>query len=255
MSATKPTADFVPGGYSYIPAVFQYSGGVAALAGFAITRVMFAKPVPLADGFERVAAHIRGAGRPLTAFCACELRSPGQFSESGFIAFNQLYCETLAKWGIYDPASRINPVARSNVCPEIDAPRAPSFHAFAYTVPTADAQLPAFVIAGSGEAPEGKGAYGKYIVRGGETSPDAMQEKARAVLGEMERRMGLFGRGWSDTTAAQIYTVHDIHGFLASEIVRRGAARLGATWHFARPPVVGLEYEMDCRAVATERVI
>ena len=27
------------------------------------------------------------------------------------------------------------------------------------------------------------------------------------------------------------------------------------TWHFARPPVVGLEYEMDCRGVAKESVI
>ena len=39
---------------------------------------------------------------------------------------------------------------------------------------------------------------------------------------------------------------------LADEIVRRGAARAGLTWHFCRPPVQGLEYEMDCRAVAVE---
>jgi hypothetical protein len=26
------------------------------------------------------------------------------------------------------------------------------------------------------------------------------------------------------------------------------------TWHFARPPVVGLEYEMDVRAVTEEHV-
>ena len=29
----------------------------------------------------------------------------------------------------------------------------------------------------------------------------------------------------------------------------------GLTWHYARPPVRDLEYEMDCRAVAEERVI
>ena len=58
-----------------------------------------------------------------------------------------------------------------------------------------------------------------------------------------------------DTTATQVYTVHDLHPFLADEIVRRGAARAGLTWHYARPPVVGLEYEMDCRGVADERVI
>ena len=59
----------------------------------------------------------------------------------------------------------------------------------------------------------------------------------------------LFGFGWADTTATQVYTVHDIHPFLADEIVRRGAARSGVAWHYARPPVQMLEYEMDCRAV------
>lgn len=251
MSATQV---FAAGGYRTIPAVFQYSGGVAAEPGFAIERVTLRQWMPLAAGFARIEAHLKAIGRPLTAFCACELRSPAQFSEAGFIAFNQHYCETLARWGIYDPLTRFNPVARSNVCPLIGQPQEPGFHAFAYTVPAPDA-APSFVISGSGEAPEGKGAYGNHIVRRGETSPDAMADKARAVLGEMERRMGLFGFGWRDTTATQIYTIHDIHPFLGSEIVRRGAARAGVTWHLARPPVVELEYEMDCRSVGIERAM
>jgi hypothetical protein len=37
--------------------------------------------------------------------------------------------------------------------------------------------------------------------------------------------------------------------------VRRGAAHSGLTWHYARPPVVDLEYEMDCRAINHERVV
>jgi hypothetical protein len=37
--------------------------------------------------------------------------------------------------------------------------------------------------------------------------------------------------------------------------VRRGAARAGLTWHYARPPVEGLEYEMDCRSVGREGVV
>ncbi len=246
------TVLFAKGNYRTIPAVFQYSGGAAAEPGFAIERVTFRNWLPLAEGFQRVEAYLKAIGRPLTAFCACELRSPGQFSEAGFIAFNQHYCETLARWGIYDPATKFNPVARSNVCPLLDAPPEPGFYAFSYTVPSQSKQ-PSFVISGSGEAPEGKGAYGKFIVRRGETTPDAMAEKARAVLGEMERRMGLFGFGWKDTTAAHIYTVHDIGSFLGSEIVSRGAAKNGAIWHLARPPVVELEYEMDCRSVEIER--
>jgi hypothetical protein len=245
---------FAPGGYRYIPGVFQYSGGVAAEPGFRIERVTFRNPVPLVQGFARVAAIIKARGRPLTAFCACELRSPAPFTDAGFRGFNEAYVETLAKWGIYDPASKTNPVARSNVCPEIDPSPEPSFHAFSFTVEEEHA-APSFVIAGSGEAREGAGDYAARTVRHGETSPDALREKARFVLGEMERRMGLLGFTWNDTTAVQVYTVHDLHPFLGEEIVRRGAAAHGLSWHFCRPPVRGLEYEMDCRAVSVETVL
>jgi hypothetical protein len=59
-------------------------------------------------------------------------------------------------------------------------------------------------------------------------------------------------KAWSDTSAAQVYTVYDLHPFLQDEIARRGAARQGLTWHLARPPVQGLDYEMDCRSVPAE---
>ena len=71
----------------------------------------------------------------------------------------------------------------------------------------------------------------------------------------MERRLGLLGFTWGHTTDTQVYTVHDLHPFLADEIVRRGAARSGLTWHYARPPVRGLEYEMDCRGIVNETVL
>jgi hypothetical protein len=246
------TVAFTPGGYRYIPAVFQYSGGVAAEPGFEIVRVRFRKPVPVADGFARIEQSIRAAGRPLTAFCACELRSPAPFTEDGFRAFNQIYAGTLRQWGVM--TGDTNPVARSNVCPEIEPPGEPSFHAFCYTV-AASGPTPTFVVAGSGEAREGHANYRDHTVRFGETSADAIAEKARYVLGEMERRLALLGFSWADTTATQVYTVHDLHPFLADEIVRRGAARAGLTWHYDRPPVRDLEYEMDCRGIAQERVI
>ena len=123
---------FAAGGYRYIPAVFQYSGGVAAEPGFEIVRVRFHRPVPLAQGFARIEQAIREAGRPLTAFCACELRSPAPFTEEGFRAFNEVYAGTLRQWGVMQGDT--NPVARSNVCPEIDPPPEPSFHAFCFTV-------------------------------------------------------------------------------------------------------------------------
>lgn len=244
--------DFRPGGYRFIKAVFQYSGGVAAMPSYRIRRVRFARPPPLAAGFTQIEQILRAAGRPLAAFCQCELRSPGQFSEAGFRAFNESYVETLKRWSIFDGTT--NPVARSNVCPEIDPPAQPSFHAFSYTEIAADA-APSFVVAGSGEAAEGHANYRDRIVRHGDVSPAGLRDKARFVLAEMERRMNALGFGWPDTTATQVYTVFDIHPFLADEIAARGAAHSGLTWHYCRPPVVGLDYEMDCRGVSIEQVL
>jgi len=81
-----------------------------------------------------------------------------------------------------------------------------------------------------------------------------MREKARWVLREMERRLGALGFSWKDVTATQLYTVHNVHPFLADEIVGRGAAAHGLTWHYCRPPVIGLEYEMDCRVIADDTI-
>jgi hypothetical protein len=245
--------EFKAGGYRFITGGFQFSGGVAASAGFEIRRYRFRAPVRLMDGFARIEAIIKNAGRPLTAFCACELRSPAQFTEDGFRAFNQSYVVTLGNWGIYD--GKVNPVARSNVCPEIDPPAEPGFHAFSFTAPAAAGAAPSFVVSGSAEARATEGSYRERIIRFGETSTEAMREKARYVLDELTARLGLFGAGWRDTTATQLYTIRDVHPFLADEIVRRGAAHAGMNWHFARPPVRDLEFEVDCRAVRIEEVV
>jgi hypothetical protein len=246
------TRDFQAGNYRFIPAVFQYSAGAAALPGYEIERVRFDKWPPLADGLAAIANYIRAAGRPLTSFCACELRSPAAFTDDGFRKFNEHYVKTLAEWGIYDGTT--NPVARSNVCPEIDPPPGPSFYAFSFTRPSQSA-TPTFVIAGSGESQEGGGTYAERTVRYRDLSPEGIAEKVRYVVGVMEKRMAEFGHGWKDATATQTYTVHDIYPVFADVIVRRGAARAGLTWHFARPPVIDLEYEMDCRRVTRELVI
>ena len=239
-------------GYRFIPGVYQYSAGVAAEPGFRLERVRFAEPLPLMAGFARIAAHLAALGRPKLAFAACELRSPAPFTEEGFAAFNLVYGGVLQEWGLFRDG--LNPVARSNVCPEIAPPVEPCFHAFVYTVPDAGA-APSFAVAGSGEAAEGKGDYRSNTVALGDVSPAGMLAKARWVLGEMERRMGLLGADWRATTGVQAYTVHDMGPFFAEEIVRRGAARHGLTRQYCRPPVVDLEFEMDCRGIAREFVI
>jgi hypothetical protein len=247
------TRDFQAGNYRFIPAVFQYSSGSVALPGYEIERVRFDKWLPLAEGFAAVAKYIQAAGRPLTSFCACELRSPAAFTEDGFRQFNEHYVKTLAEWGIYDGTT--NPVARSNVCPEIDPPAAPSFYAFSFTRPSSGSN-PTFVIAGGAEARGGSAPYTERIVRYRDLSPEGLKEKVRfTTQAQMENRLEQLGFGWKDTTAAQAYSIRDFHPVMSEELVRRGAARSGLTWHFARPPVVDLEFEMDCRRVMRETVI
>ncbi|MGH7047444.1 MAG: 2-amino-5-chloromuconate deaminase CnbZ [Stellaceae bacterium] len=245
---------FQPGGYRFIEHAFQYSGGMAAEPGFAIERARFARLLPLAEGFDAVETYLTSRGRPPAAFCACELRSPAQFTDAGFVAFNRHYVQRLEAWGVF--RDDINPVARSNVCPQIDPPAAPSLYAFCYTVPAESSYARTdFVAAGSGEADGASGPYAERIVRRGDTSPEGLREKARFVLGAMEARMGALGRSWADITAIQLYTVFDIYPALVDEFVRRGATAPGLTWHYARPPVQGLDVEVDLRGISREIVL
>jgi hypothetical protein len=246
MAATIETA----GGYRYIPHAFQYSGGVEALQGYRIERVELARPLPLAAGFAWIENYLGKLGVPLTGFCACELRSPAQFTNQGFIDFNRHYTQTLMRWGVMKNAED-NPVARSNVIPLLHKPTEPSFYAFSFARQAAG-ESGSFVIAGSGEASDAPVPYAERTVRYGETSPEAMREKAVFVLARMEERMAALGKTWADTTATQVYTVHDLHSYLADDIVQRGAAQHGLLWHYARPPVEGLEFEVDCRSVPVE---
>ena len=248
---------FAPGGYRYIKAVFQYSGGVAAEPGFEIERARFVKPLPLAEAFAAVEAHLAALGRPSTAFAACELRSPAPFTDQGFFEFNKLYVTTLARWGIYkegDPS--LNPVARTNVCPMYGKPAAPSLCAFSYTVPAASqARHRTFVISGGGDARESGPSYRDRIVRLGDTSPEGLREKVLYVIGEMERRMKLLGFGWDDALTTQIYTVQNVGHLVGELLAARGAAEGGVVWNYMRPPVLDLEFEMDVRGAAREIVL
>ncbi len=238
---------FSDGGYRFVPGVFPYSAGVAAEPGYRLERARFVVPVPIDEGFRRIRAHLASLGRPVTAFCACELRSPAPFTEEGFATFNRLYGGLLQEWEIL--RNGVNPVARSNVCPQAEAPVVPAFHAFTYTVL---GEGGGFVVAGSGEAPEGKPTYRDHIVRLGDLCPEGLREKAGWVLGEQERRLKALGVGWPDATAVQVYTVHDVFPFVVEELVRRGGNRTGIVREHCRPPVIDIEFEMDCRGVTRE---
>jgi len=252
---------FKPGGYRYIKAGFQFSSGVAAEPGFAIERARLARALPLKAGFAAVEAHLAALGRPSTAFAACELRSAEPFTEQGFESFNREYVKTLERWGIYRDGA--NPVARTNVCPQYEKPREPVLYAFSYTV-ASDSRRGSFIIAGGAEVrggpevpkkPGQEQGYAARTVRYGDTSAAGLREKVRFVVELMEARLKALGYGWADAIATSAYTVHDIGSLIGPEIAARGAAVGGLTWHFARPPVQGLEFEMDVRGAAREIVL
>ena len=248
---------FQPGGYRYIKGVFQYSGGVAAQPGFEIERARFAKPLPLRDAYAAVEAHLKSLGRPTTAFAACELRSAEPFTEQGFYEFNQVYVKTLERWGIYKSGdSPVNPVARTNVCPMYEKPAETVMHAFSYTVPAqSGGSRGSFVTSGGGEARGGAGTFRERIVRLDDTSPEALREKVAFVVAEMERRLALLGFSWKDAVSTELYTVQNIGHLVGELMAARGAAEGGLVWYYARPPVIGLDYEMDVRGAAREIVI
>jgi hypothetical protein len=242
---------FPDGGYSFLKGGFPYCQGVRAQDGFAIERVRLAQPFPMEQGFALIDAHLKSLGRPRTALCAAELRSPKPFSMSGFTGFNEGYVAVLKQWGLFRDG--LNPVARSNVAPEIAPPAEPCFYAFCYTVPTRQPS-PTFIVAGSGEWPSG-GKFPDDIIARGDVSGAGMQSKARWVLDAMENRLAELGVGWQQVTASQVYTVHELHSILRDQIVPRAGNGAGITWHYCRPPIEELEFEMDVRGVAVERVL
>ncbi|MFI5280619.1 MAG: RidA family protein [Gemmatimonadales bacterium] len=245
--------DVSAGGYRFLPGISAFSSGVVATSGWEIVHAMLALPQPWRDGFARIDSHLREAGRPRAALCGIELRSPAPFTFGGFDDFNQGYRALLAEWKIL--VNDENPIPRTNVCPVAEVPREPSLYAFSYTVAGAT-PAPTFVVAGAGEMRErAKGADG--IVRHGETSPDAMREKARFVMATMQERLRALGGTWDRVTAIDVYTAHPIHEIVLSEILPQAgpAAIHGVRWFPSRPPIQGLDYEMDLRGVGRELVL
>lgn len=244
--------DHPTGGYRFLPGITAFSSGVLAMPGWEIVHATLAAPAPWRDGFARLDRHLREQGRPRTALCGIELRSPAPFTFDGFAKFNEGYRALLAEWGIL--VGEDNPIPRTNVAPVVAAPAEPSLYAFAYTVPGAT-PAPTFVVAGAGELRErGQGPAG--IVRHGDVSPGAMGEKARFVMGVMQERMRALGAEWSRVTAIDVYTAQPIHDLLEEVLRPAGSAAIhGVRWFPSRPPIQGLEFEVDVRGVSRELVL
>lgn len=233
------------GGYSFLPGApgGPFSGGVTALPGYEIVHATLHALLPWRQAFDQIARHLDGLGRPRAALCAVELRCPAAYTPEGFAAFNAQYRSLLEQWGIL--VDGYSPAARSNVAPAIFPPAEQSLYAFSYTVPSPASALPSFVGSGSAERP---------AVRPGETSLDALREKTTDVMGAMRRHLDGLAVTWADVTAVNVYTTNALQAVLEPEILdSMGTAAVhGVHWFYSRPPVQGLEIEIDLRGTWQE---
>jgi hypothetical protein len=241
------------GNYRFLTGIAPYSSSVVAQPGYALVRAQFAAPLPLQQGFDAIASYLSAQGRPRQSLCAMELRIPEPLSFEGFIEFNSGYRTTLADWDIL--LGKYNPVARTNVSPAVAAPAVPSIYAFTFTVPAPGALAePSFVVAGAGDLRDQADLTPAAIVRPGETSHDALLEKAHIVMDVMSERLQGVGVDWPQVSTVNLYTVHSLDHFLEPVLFPKlGPVALhGVHWYYSRPPIAGLEYEMDLRHVAAD---
>ena len=239
------------GNYSFLPGGQAFSDGVVSAEGFEIIRVVFEEFIPWQQGFQLISNHLVSKGRSKQALCAIELRCPQPFSGEGFANFNAQYYSLLEEWGIL--VDGCNPVARTNVAPVLNPPTETSVYAFAYAAPIESNQRSTFVASGVGEITVTDQGEQK-IIRQGEISEDAIQEKVAIVMSILENRIGALEQTWSKVTTANVYTVHDIHPLIEDDILAKfGRASIrGILWQYARPPLIDLEYEMDLRSHCKE---
>jgi len=96
---------------------------------------------------------------------------------------------------------------------------------------------------------------GGAVAAAGDTSPEGMQKKLAYLVGAVTDRIAELGFGWRDATHVELYSGVEIPGALATLAQRaEGAAPRGVRWHHGRPPVTGLEVELEARAVLREEV-
>jgi len=241
------------GRYSFLLGIDPYSCGVIAEDGFEVVHVNLASPLPWRAGMDTVAAYLESVGEARRSLCGVELRCPAPYSMDGFIAFNQDYCRVLQAWGLY--VDDHNPLARTNIAPlgsPADMPQ--QLVAFSYATPSVNTgQPPTFVVAGAGELVEAKLDSGG-IIRRGETTADALLEKAEFVASVMRQRVEGLGADPSHISQVNVYTAQPIDSQITEVLLRElpAAARGGLHWYPSRPPVEEIDFEMDLRGVTRE---
>ena len=236
------------GGFRFLPGNPVYAGGAVAESGFAIVHALLSRWLPLEQGYALVERHLATVGRPIEALCGMQLRLPRQLSFEDFTAFNVAYVERLQRWGLIN--DKLNPVSRTNVAPSVQAPGEASLHAFSYTVPYSGG-MKSFTMSGIVE----RGPGGSTIAQGDDSS-EGMRQKFAYVVGSVTDRLAELGFQWADATHIDLYAAAELPGAFDILAARAsGALPRGVRWHHGRPPVVGLELELEARAVLREEAV
>ena len=167
-----------------------------------------------------------------------ELRIPQPLSPQGFAEFNEPYVQRIADWGVL--VDGLNPTARTNVALAVHPVAEPSLYGFSYTVPT-DHDRPSFMLSGAAEIQRSEKGT----------------EKTQAVLEVLTDRLQEFSLAWTDVTAVELYTVHNVYPLLETEILPGlvSGGHHGLRWHYARPPVTEVEVEMGAQGVYQELIL
>jgi len=240
------------GHYHYLQGIAPYSSGVVAADGFEIICATLDQPLPWEPAMLQVRRYLESIGTDRFALCGVQLRCREPHTMEDFVDFNSGYRQLLESWEMM--VGEDNPLARTNVSPVVDPPGETMLVGFSYVVPTEEPGR-TFVVAGGGEL---VGELDKTrIVRSGETSPEALLEKARCVVTLMQDRLeGLRVLGES-LSQVHVYTAHPLQPLLEQVILPGlpAAAQLGVRWFYSRPPVIDIEFEMDMRGVRQERVV
>ena len=249
-----PLTEHPVGNYRFLPGIAPYSCGVVSSPGYEIVHVTFQKPVAYRLGFQEIQNYLAANGRPIAALCGIELRSPKPFTFAGFAEFNAEYASILKGWGVF--VDGVNPIARTNVAPVVCPPTEPALYGFSFTKPCPTTLPPTFVVAGAGELPEGILSR-EGIIALGDTSEAGLRNKSRFVMDLMEARLHGLQVDWPMVTTVDVYTAHSLTPLLPEIVLGRiGSASIhGATWHFSRPPIEEIEYEMDLHGTRTNLFI
>ena len=242
------------GHYQFLKGIGPYSCGVVAMPGYEIMHSRLMQPMPLHLGYEQMVKRLKHQGRSIKALCGMQLRIPAPLSFDGFAGFNQEYQQKLMELDLF--LEGVNPLARTNIAVPALGIQEPMLHAFSYTIPS-NLKVPTFIVAGAGDLRDQTNLSPEAMVRPGETSEDALREKASVVMAMMQERLSGLQVDWPLVTAVDVYTTHPVYPYLVDTVLQpMGKANWhGINWYFGEPPIQGLDFEMDVRGVRTEQVI